>query len=160
MSSFLAIRDAVLFSHDNGFIDDEEFILLYEECTSTNLQFPYDDYPRFDLESKDAAECKSNFRVEKNDLPSSPKPLEFLHNSRAIKELSAMEWKACVSYWKDVPIPAAILIWFLSLDDQSPNCAWSAMKWLTRCLKITVIVSQSATTQFWMLQPYKRMLTL
>ena len=42
----------MLFSHDNGFIE-----------------FPYDDYPRFDLESKDAAECKSNFRVEKNDLP-------------------------------------------------------------------------------------------
>ena len=59
----------MLFSHDNGFIDEEEFILLYDEYTSTNLQFPYDDYPRFDLESKDAAECKSNFRVEKNDLP-------------------------------------------------------------------------------------------
>ena len=44
----------MLFSHDNAFIDDEEFILLYDEYTSTNLQFPYDGYPRFDLESKDA----------------------------------------------------------------------------------------------------------
>ena len=69
MISFRAIRDALLFSHDNGFIYDEEFILMYEEYTSINLQFPYDDYPSFDLKSKDAAECKSNFRVEKSHLP-------------------------------------------------------------------------------------------
>ena len=67
--SFREIRDALLLSYDSGLIDDEEFLLLYEEYTSTNLEFCYYSYPRFNLESTDEAECKANFRVEKADLP-------------------------------------------------------------------------------------------
>ena len=40
-------------------------MLLYEENTSENLDFLYDDYPRFNLQEKNEADCKGNFRDEK-----------------------------------------------------------------------------------------------
>lgn len=69
MPSFKDTRNALLLSYDNGLINDEEFVLLYEANTSENLEFPYYNYPRFHLGNKDEAECKADFRVEKHDLP-------------------------------------------------------------------------------------------
>ena len=69
MASFREIREALFLSHASGFIDDIEFLLLHEEYTSDNLDFPYGDYPRFHLPDKNEAECKANFRVEKHHIP-------------------------------------------------------------------------------------------
>ena len=60
---------AITNSFENGFFSDAEFVLLYETFTSKNPDFPYDSYERFNLDSMIAAECKSEFRVEKQDLP-------------------------------------------------------------------------------------------
>ena len=68
MASFSETRDTLLLSYDDGAIDDEEFLLLYEQHLSKNPIFPYKDYARFDLDTMDPAECKAEFRVEKNDL--------------------------------------------------------------------------------------------
>lgn len=68
MSSFEATREALLLAFDDGSIDEEEFLLLYEEHTSKNPTFGYEDYERFDLNTIDPAMCKADFRVEKNDL--------------------------------------------------------------------------------------------
>ena len=46
MASLREIREALFLSHASGFIDDIEFLLLHEEYTSDNLDFPYGDYPR------------------------------------------------------------------------------------------------------------------
>ena len=45
MASFKETREALLLSHASGFITDVEFLLLYEENMSDNLDFPYDEYP-------------------------------------------------------------------------------------------------------------------
>ena len=69
MASFREIREALFLSHASGFIDDIEFLLLHEEYTSDNLDFPYGDHPKFHLPDKNEAECKANFRVEKHHIP-------------------------------------------------------------------------------------------
>jgi len=48
---------------------DEELLLLLEERTSRNPEFSYDAYDRFDLDNMKEAECKSEFRVNKRDIP-------------------------------------------------------------------------------------------
>lgn len=53
---------------DSGIIDEEEFLLLYEENTSKNPSFGNEDYNKFDFNSIDPATSKADFRVEKNDL--------------------------------------------------------------------------------------------
>ena len=69
MSSLKDARDMALISHSQGLITDEEFLLLLEENTSRNPEFSYDAYDRFDLENMEDAGCKSEFRVEKRDIP-------------------------------------------------------------------------------------------
>ena len=45
-----------------------EFLLLWENCKSTNPDLPWDSYDPFTLVNIDEAECKAEFPVEKNDL--------------------------------------------------------------------------------------------
>ena len=59
MASFKETREALLLSHASSF---------YEENMSDNLDFPYDEYPSFNLQDKNEAECKANFRVEKHHV--------------------------------------------------------------------------------------------
>ena len=68
MASFKKNREALCMGHASGFLSDEEFVLLYEENTSDNLDVPYYDYARFSLQEQNAADCKANFRVEKHHL--------------------------------------------------------------------------------------------
>ena len=49
MTSFKDARNLLLESYNDGIIDDDEFILLYEGNFSKNPEFPYEDYERFDL---------------------------------------------------------------------------------------------------------------
>jgi len=49
-------------------ITDAEFLLLYEESKSDNLDFPYQEYPTFSLPDKSRADCTANFRVEKHHI--------------------------------------------------------------------------------------------
>ena len=68
MASFSKARDELLIAYDEGTIDDDEFVYLWEQNISKNPCFPYKDYENFDNETKDPVECKAEFRVEKNDL--------------------------------------------------------------------------------------------
>lgn len=58
-----------LISHSHGLITDEELLLLLDINTARNPEFSYDIYDRFDLDEIDQAECKSEFRIEKRDIP-------------------------------------------------------------------------------------------
>ena len=51
MASFKDARNLLLESYDDGIIDDDEYILLYEQNFSKNPEFPYEDYERFDLDA-------------------------------------------------------------------------------------------------------------
>ena len=53
MTSFKDARNLLLESYNDDFIDDDEFILLYEGNFSKNLEFLYEDYERFDLNAMD-----------------------------------------------------------------------------------------------------------
>ncbi|XP_031570409.1 uncharacterized protein LOC116304769 [Actinia tenebrosa] len=59
----------LLLSLQNGWISEEEFLILYEANTSKNLPFPHGNYSRFELENIDEAECLREFRVRKSDVP-------------------------------------------------------------------------------------------
>ena len=42
---------------------------MHDENRSKNLDLPYDEYGRFDLDEIADSECISEFRVKKGDLP-------------------------------------------------------------------------------------------
>ena len=68
--SFRDAREVVVQCYDEGLVDDDEFILLYEANISKKTpEFPYEEYDRFDLEEMDDAECKAEFRFAKLDIP-------------------------------------------------------------------------------------------
>ena len=68
MATFRVTRNALLLAHDQNLINDEEFILLYDINTSSNLEFPYWKYPSFNLENISDAECTAEFRFPKSDV--------------------------------------------------------------------------------------------
>jgi len=69
MSLFKAVQEMLLFCLEEEIIDDEEFAVLYEEYTPQNLPFSHCQYETFSLLNKDSAECKTDFRLEKADIP-------------------------------------------------------------------------------------------
>ncbi|XP_073228181.1 uncharacterized protein [Porites lutea] len=69
MSSFKEVRELLLVAYDSEIINDEEFLVLFENYRSRNPQFPYNSYPRFELENMQDDECLTEFRVKKEDVP-------------------------------------------------------------------------------------------
>ena len=69
MATFKETREILLASYASNIITIEEYALLFEENSSNNLDFPYYNYPPFNLESQSEAECRANFRVEKHHIP-------------------------------------------------------------------------------------------
>lgn len=63
------VRKSLLIAHDQGLVSDEELLLLLKKTSSKNPEFSYEKYARFSIESIEEPECKSEFRVEKKDLP-------------------------------------------------------------------------------------------
>ena len=66
--AFKNVRNLLLINHNDGFIDDDEFVLLYDLFASKNLDFPYDSYSSFDLEELDESESFAEFRFRKRDI--------------------------------------------------------------------------------------------
>ena len=69
MMSWKEVRNQLLISHDDGVINDEELLLLYDLNRSDNVDLPYNSYPGFDFDDLEDDECLSEFRFYKNDLP-------------------------------------------------------------------------------------------
>ena len=68
MCTFRETREALYFAHDQGIVDDEEFLLLYDVNKSKNLDMPYWKYDKIDLDVLSDDECKSQFRFYKEDV--------------------------------------------------------------------------------------------
>ena len=66
--AFKNVRNLLLLKHNDGFIDDDEFVVLYDLFASKNLDFPYDSYAQFDLEELDESESFVEFRFGKRDI--------------------------------------------------------------------------------------------
>ena len=69
MTSFKKTRELLAGSYLADIISDEEFVLLYDCSFSKNLELPYEEYERFDIEEMADSECMAEFRVNKRDLP-------------------------------------------------------------------------------------------
>ena len=65
MASFKLTRNPLLENYDEGVIDDDEFLLLYDQNRSKNPEFPYKHIGEFDLEDMDDFEFIAEFRCEK-----------------------------------------------------------------------------------------------
>ena len=63
------VRDALWTAHADGLISDEDLLLLLDENTSKNPDFCYEKYERFNIDRIEEPECKSEFRIERKDLP-------------------------------------------------------------------------------------------
>jgi len=69
MTSFKETMDFIVLCYDQGIINDEEFLILYDSYKSPNLDLPYTSYPLFDLDEMEDDECLAEFRVKKRDIP-------------------------------------------------------------------------------------------
>ena len=69
MVSFKEITDHALLSYRMKFINDAEFLLLYNSYSSENLYLPYHLYPEFDFQNFNENECLPEFRFKKADIP-------------------------------------------------------------------------------------------
>ena len=66
--AFKDLRNSLIISYDDGFTDDEDFVLLYDLYSSKDLEFPFDVYAPFDLDELNEAECVAEFRFRKRDV--------------------------------------------------------------------------------------------
>ena len=62
MPELREVREALLLTHYENVIDDEEFLLLYDINKSENPDFPYWRYRRFELDCLNEDECVASFR--------------------------------------------------------------------------------------------------
>ena len=67
--AFQQVRDALVYVFADGFLRDEEFIILNELYQSDNPMYPYWEFQPFSLQNLDTSECVAEFRVKKEDIP-------------------------------------------------------------------------------------------
>ena len=107
--SLKTAREQLLYALDERLITEEEFLLLYDVNRSTTLDFPYEQYPLFDLEDMPNDECLAEFRVRKNDLPILAEvlgiPEQFVLEQRSV--VGRVE-ALCMLHAEEADIPVSI----------------------------------------------------
>ena len=68
MTSFRDVQNLLLLSHGSNFIEDEEFLILYDLFEPRNPDFPYETYPKFNLHEMAESESLAEFRFRKRDI--------------------------------------------------------------------------------------------
>ena len=66
--AFKNVRNLLLVTHNDGFIDDDEFLVLCDLYALKNLDFPYDSCAPFDLEELHESESFAEFCFRKRDI--------------------------------------------------------------------------------------------
>ena len=64
MTSFKETRDFILLCYDQGILNDEELMVLYDKYKSPSLDLPYSSYPLFDLDDMEDDECLAEISSE------------------------------------------------------------------------------------------------
>jgi hypothetical protein len=67
MAALGNMQEILIDAYFDDLLDDEEFVLFYDLNRTRNPPFPYWKYDPFDLNQMTEAECKAEFRVEKQD---------------------------------------------------------------------------------------------
>ena len=70
MYSIRKTSQQLAFALDANIVNEEEFLLLWDANASKHSDYPVTVYPKFNFDDKDVAEVKTEFRFEKNDIPS------------------------------------------------------------------------------------------
>ena len=83
------VRNALLIAHNQGLLSDTELLLRLEEISSRNPEFSYENYSRFSIDCIEEPECKSEFRIEKKDLPQLADALELPETFRCPQRTTA-----------------------------------------------------------------------
>ena len=70
MPNFRETRACIAYAHGHNFINEQEFVLLYDCRKSTNPDFPYCNYDvdMFDLEEKSNDDYKADFLFYREDI--------------------------------------------------------------------------------------------
>ena len=68
MPNFRETRACIAYAYGSNFINEQEFVFLYDCHKSTNPEFPNWNYDRFDLDEKSNDECKAEFRFYREDI--------------------------------------------------------------------------------------------
>ena len=66
--SLKEVRNQLLISYNDGVINDEELLLMYNLNRSDNVDLLYNSYPGFAFDDLEDDVCFSEFRYYKNDL--------------------------------------------------------------------------------------------
>ena len=108
MATFREVRDLLAVACFEDITDEDEFLLLWNLHESKIVDFPYEDYDRFDLDEMDDSECSAEFRVNKRDLPDLAAalqiPIEISLCAIAISSQWLMEWRDSVCCSDDFAI--------------------------------------------------------
>ena len=76
MAALGNMQEILIDAYFDDLLDDEEFVLFYDLNRTRNPPFPYWKYDPFDLNQMTEAECKAEFRVEKQDIPTLAEALQ------------------------------------------------------------------------------------
>ena len=95
------------------FINDEDFVLLYDIFSSSNPSFRYYKYACFDLNNMSDAECKAEFRFEKKDLPAVAEALQIPPSFKLLQRsiVSGMVGLCILVRWLAYPCSLFCLHW-------------------------------------------------
>ena len=66
--AFKNVQNLLSINYSDGFINDDEFVVLYDLYASKNLDFHNESYAPFDLEELDESESLVEFRFGKRDI--------------------------------------------------------------------------------------------
>ena len=122
MANLRETRNCIVYAYRKGFINDREFVLLYDVNTSRNPEYPYWNYEPFDLDELTNAECNAQFRFYRNDIyklaDALQLPDEFVtYNGLVVESIPAL----CI-YLKRFAYPCRYSDMVLTLQDQSQSC--------------------------------------
>ena len=100
------VRNALFIAHSRGMLTDAELLLLLEENSSKIPPFCYEKYPRFSIDRIEEPECKTEFRIEKKDLPRLADALQLPETFRCQQRTTAEVGRAvCFAETYVVPLP-------------------------------------------------------
>ena len=63
--SFEEVRNALVIAFADGYLNEEEFSILYDYYQSVNPLYPYWEFDSFCIDNFSSSECQANFRGEK-----------------------------------------------------------------------------------------------
>lgn len=76
MTSFRDARDFLTTALFDNVISEDEYIILYDLNSSKNLDLPYDEFMRFNVDEMEDSECVAELRVHKHGLPALAEALQ------------------------------------------------------------------------------------